>query len=291
MTYSSRPLINYPLTTIAAVLTEGFSGYFVPIHITEAALHQMVRQQSIDFSTSYMICAESHANEGKAENNEPVGVALVARRGWTSRLAAMSIVPEHRGQGAGTDVMAQLIADSKTRGDREIVLEVIEQNEPAVKLYQNVGFATVRRLVSYAQKTTAPLNSPHIPTHTSTLQEINMTDLARHLHQYGPADLPWQLSAETLATFSPPARAFELDHAWLALSDPSQAKIAIYSLFTPPDARNQGKARRIVEAAMKEFPQKEWAVPALCPEECGGFFEKMGFTRGEISQFQMSLIH
>ncbi|HRW10452.1 MAG TPA: GNAT family N-acetyltransferase [Caldilineaceae bacterium] len=276
MNYAYQPLIHYPIPEIASVLTQGFSGYFVPIKITPEALLQMARQLSLDFTASYMVCHNAH----------PVGVALVGRRGWSSRLAAMSILPDHRGQGAGTYLLEQLISDSKARGEKAIVLEVIEQNEPAVKLYRKFGFATVRRLTGYAKTTASPaaLNQP-------SLQEIDLPELARHVLQYGPINLPWQLSGETLGNFSLPTRAYQLDSAMLALSDPTQPKIVIYSLLTLPDARGNGKARQIVEAAMAQFQQREWIVPALCPEEFGGFFAHLGFTKGEISQLQMSLPH
>jgi ribosomal protein S18 acetylase RimI-like enzyme len=277
MTYSYQPLSNYSILEIAAVLTQGFAGYLVPINITAEALLQMARQLSIDFTTSYMLCWEEH----------PVGAALVGRRGWSSRLAAMSIVPEHRGRGAGAYLLQQLIADSKARGERAIVLEVIEQNEPAVKLYQKVGFTTVRRLTGYTKTTaTAPA-----PSHPAELQEIDLPTLARQVLQHGPVDLPWQLSGQTLGNFSLPTHAYQLDSAFLALSDPTQAKVVIYSLLTLPAARGQGQARQIVEAALQQFPDRAWVVPALCPEEFGGFFEHLGFVKGEISQWQMHLTH
>ena len=62
----------------------------------------------------------------------------------------MAVVPEARGRGVGKWLMAQLIAEAKARGERVMVLEVIEQNEPAVRLYKGCGFHTQRRLVSYA---------------------------------------------------------------------------------------------------------------------------------------------
>jgi ribosomal protein S18 acetylase RimI-like enzyme len=80
----------------------------------------------------------------------PVGVALLARRGWTSRLAAMSILPDARGRGIGAVCVRQLLDEAKTRGDQSMTLEVIEQNEPAVRLYEKCGFAKMRRLLGFS---------------------------------------------------------------------------------------------------------------------------------------------
>jgi len=40
---------------------------------------------------------------------------------------------------------------------------------------------------------------------------------------------------------------------------------------------------------MATFPGKRWGVPALCPEEMRGLFERVGFEREPLTQFQMAL--
>jgi hypothetical protein len=40
---------------------------------------------------------------------------------------------------------------------------------------------------------------------------------------------------------------------------------------------------------MAHHPGKGWAVPALCPEEIGGLFEKVGLVKGPLAQLQMGI--
>lgn len=270
-------LLEYPLDEIAAVLTDGFDGYFVPINITKQTLLVMIQQYGVDLSASYMI----------RKDGSPVGAVLIGRRGSCSRVAAMSIQPQFRGTGAGSYILDKLLVDARQRGDQSLVLEVIEQNEPAHHLYEKFGFTKVRRLVGYtkaadsARKTNA--------TQKSELHEIEMTTLARNVLNHGPADLPWQLAGDTLCNFSLPQRAYQLGSAYLALSDLSQPNVAIHSLLVLPDARGQGQAKRILETAVAHFPNRSWKMPAICPEEFGGVFAKLGFVQEEITQFQMRL--
>jgi N-acetylglutamate synthase-like GNAT family acetyltransferase len=73
------------------------------------------------------------------------------------------------------------------------------------------------------------------------------------------------------------------------ISDPRGEIVAIRGFLVLPDQRDQGYGRRQMQALIQRYPGKDWRVPALCPEEYGGFFERVGFTRGQLSQIQMEV--
>jgi ribosomal protein S18 acetylase RimI-like enzyme len=214
------------------------------------------------------------------------GVGLIARRGWTSRLAAMAVVPEARRAGVGSWLLEHLLRQARARRERAMVLEVIEGNEPAVALYTSHGFQTVRRLVSYtAQGNAAPGAAPETEVPT---EQIDVREMARWVSAYGLPDLPWQVSGESLSHLGPPSVAYHLDGAYIALSDPDADVIAVRSLLVLPPARGQGRASRLLRATMARHPHKAWRVPPFCPEELGGLFGQAGFARDSLSQLQMA---
>src|SRR5512138_1986922 len=129
MDFDIIPASNYPLPDLVKILNRSFEAYFVPIQFDTVAFLGMLRRDGIDLTASRVLQADG----------QPCGIALIARRGWVSRLAAMGIAREIRGKGAGTWFMEELICEARRRGELEMVLEVIEQNEPAVKLYQKSG--------------------------------------------------------------------------------------------------------------------------------------------------------
>jgi ribosomal protein S18 acetylase RimI-like enzyme len=264
---------EFSISQLADLLTRGFEDYFVPIHITEDVFLTMLRRDSIDLAASRVIF----------RSGEPVGIGLIARRGWTSRLAAMGIVVNVRNNGVGTWAMKSLIEEAQARGEREMLLEVIEQNTAGVKLYQKVGFKIVRRLVGYK------IENPQVKS-KDKLEEIEIYELARIVTRHGLPDLPWQLTGATLAQHTPPSRAFRLDDAYCLISDPFADHVSISSLLVKTRSRGAGLSGVLLRALFATFPNKTWHVSAIFPEEMSPIFEQVGMKREDISQWQMSLI-
>jgi ribosomal protein S18 acetylase RimI-like enzyme len=52
------------------------------------------------------------------------------------------VVPEHRRRGIGEALVSHAEAWAKERGDHQIALQVFVQNQPALNLYQKLGYQT-----------------------------------------------------------------------------------------------------------------------------------------------------
>ena len=268
-----KPASDYPITDLLQYMNLSFEGYIVPAHFEFAQFLNMLRKDNVDLTASRVLL----------EEDKPSGIALIARRGWTSRLAAMGIVTEMRGKKAGSWFMEKLIQEARERNDREMVLEVIEQNEPAVRLYQKCGFQSVRRLISLIQEDARPEET------TDNLQELDLREMGRHILQYGLPDLPWQLSGETIALLTPPACAYENGGAYIAISNPDAEHVVVWSLLVEPGMRGKGAAVEMLRLVMAKHAGKTWHIPAIWPEEFEKIFKQAGFAREELSQWQMRL--
>jgi len=267
-----KPASDYPLPDLLYLLNLSFEDYLVPITFNLIQLLTMLRKDSIDLYASRVL----------VEEGEPIGIGLIARRGWTSRLAAMGIVKSARGAGAGAWFMQKLIQDARDRKDREMWLEVIEQNEYAVRLYRTCGFQSMRRLIGLTYKD-AGTKQNH------SLEEIDLREAGRMISQYGLPDLPWQLNGETIAHLNPPARAYRDGQAYVVISSPEAEHVVIWSVLVEASARGSGLGARIVRSVMAKHPGKTWHVSAILPEELGYVFERAGFEREDLSQWQMRL--
>jgi GNAT superfamily N-acetyltransferase len=274
MPLTTTPASDYPLPDLIRLLNRGFEDYFVSIQFNATTFSNMLRKDGIDLAESRVLSVD----------RQPCGIALIARRSSlsTSRLAAMGIAKEARGKGAGSWFMEELIQEARQRGDREMVLEVIEQNEPAVRLYRSCGFETVRRLIGLTVKD--PIGNAK-----NTLYELELQKMGQLISQHALPDLPWQLSGESIAQMIPPARAYRKEQAYIVISNPEAEHVVIWSLLVEKEARGHGLGADMLKTVFANHSAKTWHVPALLPEELGKVFERAGFAKEDLSQWQMRL--
>jgi len=274
MELSSRPVAECTAAEVAEAFTRSFEGYVVPLRFTPQAYERRFRGEDLD----------PYASRVYEKDGAPAGVMLIARRGWTCRVAGMGIVPELRGGGVGRRVLAAAIAEARARGERTLLLEVIEGNAPAVALYTKLGFRSRRRLVGFRWEP-PPLEVPE------TLKEIDPLDFARLVAREGEPDLPWNLAAETLSAAAPPARVYALgDRACALVADPDAERLALVALLVPRAYRRQGWGTRLAHALSAAFPGRPWAVTPVVPEGLAdGFFSALGWERHPLSQLEMIL--
>jgi len=268
------PATSYALDDLADLFERSFEGYVVPIRMTGDHLSRMVRSDSIDLSASLVLCLEGR----------PAGLILVGIRGWSLRISAMGVVSAGRGHGLGRRLMEAVIRSSESCGFHRLILEVIETNTAARTLYEHLGFESSQRLVGYERA------AGDDPTDgTDDLKEIDPRKLAKIVEYEAPANLPWQLAAETIAAAGPPSVALRLeDKAYVMVDRVTPTDAALSTVLVPHAVRRQGWGLRMMRAVFARYPGRAWELPARSPENLApGFFERAGFRRIEIAQLEM----
>jgi len=69
-----------------------------------------------------------------------------------AEILSVAIDPGYRGRGLSRDLLLTHLGHLAGRGVRTVFLEVEENNQPARRLYQRTGFATVGRRERYYQQ-------------------------------------------------------------------------------------------------------------------------------------------
>jgi ribosomal protein S18 acetylase RimI-like enzyme len=72
-------------------------------------------------------------------DGEPCGRLYVHRGASEIRIVDIALLPEHRGNGVGTALLGDLLAEADTTG-RRVTIHV-ERFNPALRLYERLGFS------------------------------------------------------------------------------------------------------------------------------------------------------
>jgi ribosomal protein S18 acetylase RimI-like enzyme len=126
------PASGYPDEELARLFTAGYEGYFTPMHVDAPAFRFMVDAWDIDLAKSRVAL----------DGDEPVGIANLGVRGDRGWIGGIGVVPHARRRGTGRLLMEALLAEAPPT----VQLEVLEQNEPAIRLYESLGFVQTRLL-------------------------------------------------------------------------------------------------------------------------------------------------
>lgn len=272
----ARPVAELSAAQCAHAMEVCFEGYIVPVRVTAESWDRRFRGEHLD----------GFASRVYYDGDRPAAVLFITRRGWTSRVGGMGVAKELRGAGVGRRVMQSAIDDARARGDHTLLLEVIEQNTPAVKLYASLGFQVARRLVGW--RWTPPADAA---TSTDALRELDTAEVARMAVAEGEADLPWMLAPETLAAATAPARAFALEErAFAVLSNPDAESVSVPMIVVPRAHRRQRWGTRMMHALATAFPGRTWQMVAIVPEALAPeFFVHLGCEHTPISQYEMRM--
>jgi GNAT superfamily N-acetyltransferase len=147
------PSDRFTYPQIAELFTRGYEGYFVPMHFDEPTLRYMVEMWDIDLSRSRVAPEAGLCN-----------LAIRGDRGW---IGGIAVVPQHRRRGVGRALMEAVLELAPPT----VLLEVIEENEPAIKLYESLGFEKTRVLEVWK------VEAPEVPADSAEPSPLGQTGL------------------------------------------------------------------------------------------------------------------
>jgi ribosomal protein S18 acetylase RimI-like enzyme len=131
-----EPASAWSYAELAEIFNAGYEGYFTPFNLDEATFRFMSTTWDDDLDASRVAVVDG----------EPAGICKLAIRGERGWIAGVGVAPPHRGAGIGEALMHAVLEEARNRGLGEVSLEVLVQNEPAIRLYEKLGFGKVREL-------------------------------------------------------------------------------------------------------------------------------------------------
>lgn len=177
---------------LAALFTAGYEGYFVPVAVDESAFSFMAGTWDYDLDSSLVA----------VDGADDVGLCMLGVRGASGWIGGVGIVAGRRGEGIGEQLMRAIGDQAASRGIEQLWLEVLVQNEPAIRLYEKLGYQVVRELEVWS------LDELNLKTHD--VASAPVADVVGRSSQRPP----WQ-RGDAVVRRHDDARALVGDDGWL----------------------------------------------------------------------------
>lgn len=232
LTFAS--LAHVPVANLAATFNEAFAGYFIPLQLSEEAMATKMKSENI--LPAYSI--------GAFEGDRLVAFILhgidTINGARTAYNAGTGVVPSHRGQRLTAQLYEAIIPRLLKEGIRHHQLEVIDENAKAAKVYEAVGFQTVRSLGSYKGSITAAADS------SLTIGEVFTPDFDRY-ESFWNFKPTWQNASSAITRALDAHKIFEVrkENQLVAYAAFAPATGRIKQFAVHPHHRRQGYGRSL----------------------------------------------
>ena len=256
----------------AATFNAAFAGYVGgAFELDAASLASFISLQGIDLSYSRF---------ARAEDGPLVSFGYINKTGAVSRLAGMGTIASARRSGVAAALLSTVLSEARERGESVMILEVIEQNPPALKLYESAGFLRVTRLLGWRGSSAGAQRVEKESRDLSMFEALQIPTIPEY------PGLPWPVCRFSAAKVRR-AQAFALDDVALVIGDPAASPIRLHAFFGL-NGTNWESVRNLTASVLRKFPDREFYAPPIFPEEFAApLFSPLGFRQEQLSQFFM----
>jgi RimJ/RimL family protein N-acetyltransferase len=227
------PAAGLSLDALADLFTRSFADYFYPGITSTQTMARRVASENIDLLRSVVLRVD----------DEPAGVALLARRGERTWCGGFGVTLSYRGKGHAHALAEALIEEARESDAARFSLEVLTRNERALKVYERAGLRIVRRLLILSWRP----DDGWSPGAHDALEPADPAELVlRHFAALHPTPAAWQREPAALLAL-PELRGLALREngqtmAYAIVQGEGALRLQDFA------ARDQGTAARLIAA-------------------------------------------
>lgn len=133
------PASDYTFDDLADIYNQARVDYIVPMPMNGRRMREYVEHYDIDLNASLVAV--------DATDREVNGICMIGVRGERGWITRLGVIPHRRRRRTGEYLMRQLIDGAPQQGIHLLQLEVIKGNEPAIQLFEKLGFVGWRELL------------------------------------------------------------------------------------------------------------------------------------------------
>ena len=232
-------LTDVNLDELISIFNLSFSDYFLPLCITKDQFIHKIETENIQLSLSV----------GAFKNNKLIGFILHGINDIENKNVLYNggtgVIPEERGRHLTQKMYSHTIPFLQKEKIDRIILEVLKQNQQALKSYLAIGFTPKRELLCFKGEIVPDLNL------NSQIIIKKLADLAwPELRSYWDVEPSWQNS---------PAVADKLFSTNISLGAYLKNQLAGYIIYNPTN-------QRILQIAVKKEFRNQCIATSLVNE-------------------------
>ena len=269
-----------PLSVLAAVFTQAFSDYPIPMQLSE----QNLREQIV---TSNIILADAAAMFDQDRLVAFIMIGISDSNGTTVAYnAGTGVIPEYRGRGLSQKMYNWLLPRLAEKQITHHLLEVLCENAAALQVYRNIGFNVVRTL-DYFKGSVAETAHKDVVT----FKQIDYPDpeiwapFRNHNPSYQNSASTIQRSGDLLTTIG--AFAGQQLVGFIVYAP---QRLLVRQFIVLPEQRRKGIGSALFRHLQQQFPDRVLTVANIDHTDtgCSAFLCKIGLTLN-TSQFEMTM--
>lgn len=279
-------MINYKrcsevdLQKVYEAFSLGFSDYIIKIQMPkEAFIERFFGSEGNSLDNSFIAL----------DNERPIGLVLGGIKVYegikTMRCGTMAIAPSHRGLGVSKELMRLHREEAIKNGCKQLFLEVIVGNNRAINFYKKTGYEKVYDLAYFSADNLKLLEQKL--NNKVIIKEINFQELRNFTEKNSDAHINWQNDIDYIEKVKGQKNygVYVNNELIAVISANINSKINYF--YVAKDHRGKYIASSLIKHTVIELDLDKLSIGLPNNALLIGFLKKIGFSRDNISQYEM----
>lgn len=272
-----RRLTNQDIPDLLLAINGAFADYIVPFQLNREQLD--FKMTSEDIQMDYSV--------GVFEDGTLVAFIMHGVRpldnGYRVYNAGTGVLPDYRGKGLVGQMYTYIVPFLQAQGVKEMVLEVIESNQSAIRAYEKEGFTIKRKLLCFSGSLKESKGN-----NTALLKPLSSLSWDT-LSDFWDITPSWQSDTRSMQLVPPSILGAFIADELVGYVLFNTTKRRIYQLAVNPNQRHKGVAQQLIAAIRQQIPAESIQINNVdeAAADLKQFLEKQGL-QNDINQLEMT---